>query len=709
MSKRKSTACAGHAAVPAHPAELPPVVQAIVAIVLLAGSVWLVYGRAVDCPFIFDDKASVSDNPSIVRLWPLWGDSEHPGPLNPPSETTTSGRPLVNLSFALNYHFGRLDPVGYRLFNIAVHALSALLLLAIVSRTLGLQYFEGRFDRAKGLLALAAALLWAVHPLQTETVVYITQRTELLMGFFYLATLSGSLRYWAAASPVARVGWLILSTLTCLAGAACKEVMVTAPVVVLLFERTFVCGSFRRAIERSWPLYVGLFLSWGLLLWLNIGAPRSQSAGFHLGVPAFAWWFTQAKVLWLYLKLAVWPWPLSIHYGMPYLSTFAAVWPWLLLTTALAIATLILLWRRSAVGFVGACFFLILSPTFVVPIITEIAVERRMYLPLAPLVVLAVVAGYRLMRGFGRRREAAENRASYLRRFAAFAGAVLILALVFSLVSIRRLAAFDDAATLWQDTLALNPDDSEAHVNFAALLNDRAQWQQAVDHSQQALRLDPRNSRAHVNLGVALANTGQMQPAVEQFQEAIRWKPDNAEAHNNLGNAFLHLGHEQQAIDEYRAALRLKPGYTDACSNLGIALRRPVSCSWRSNASSARSDSSRTMPSCTSTTASSSRMRDIRKRRSPITARHCKWLRLPLSCISTWPTRCRRSGEPRMRSIATSERCSSVPITRCPGTNWQKPMPTCTIRPKLVLRAKRRWSWRAFKIAKNSRMRSKPG
>ncbi len=230
--------------------------------VLLGGMVWLVYGRIVDSPFIFDDRISVTENPSIVRLWPPIGDSEQPGPLNPPKNTPTSGRPLVNLSLALNYRFGQLNPAGYHLLNIVVHLLSAMLLMGIVRRTLRLDFFRGRFDRASAILAFIAALLWAVHPLQTETVVYVTQRTELMVSFCYLVTLYSSLRFWAAGSSAARTTWLTFATIACLAGMACKEMMVSAPVVVLLFQRTFLAGSFRRALRQSWPLYVGLFASW---------------------------------------------------------------------------------------------------------------------------------------------------------------------------------------------------------------------------------------------------------------------------------------------------------------------------------------------------------------------------------------------------------------------------------------------------------------
>ena len=253
---------------------------ALAALVLVGGAVWWIYGGALHAPFVFDDYDSVLGNPSIVRLWPLVGNAESPGPLNPPKDFVTAGRPLVNLSLALNYRFGRLNPIGYHVLNVAMHLLSALVLCAIVRRTLRLGVFGGTFDRAAEPLALAVALVWAVHPLQTETVEYITQRSELVVGFCYLATLYSSLRYWGARSQSARFAWLAVATAACLAGMASKEVMVSAPVLVLLFERTFVAASFRGALRKSWPLYVGLTCGW-LLLWaLNSSGPARARPDF---------------------------------------------------------------------------------------------------------------------------------------------------------------------------------------------------------------------------------------------------------------------------------------------------------------------------------------------------------------------------------------------------------------------------------------------
>ncbi len=205
-----------------------------------------------------------------------------------------------------------------------------MVLAAVIRRTLRLNFFQDKFTTAADLLALAAAPVWALHPLNTESVTYVTQRTEVLMGLLYLLTLYFAQLYWSAGRPLGRASWLIAATIACHLGMLAKEMMLSAPVMVLLYERTFLQGSFVRALRRSWPLYLGLASAWvSLALW-NLQGPRTEAGGFHLGISALDWWFTQAKVVFLYLKLTVWPWPLVVHYEMPYLNTLALAWPWVL-------------------------------------------------------------------------------------------------------------------------------------------------------------------------------------------------------------------------------------------------------------------------------------------------------------------------------------------------------------------------------------------
>ena len=462
---------------------------------LLCAAIAVEYRGAVDAPFIYDDALSVGANKSIVRLWPLVGSDDAPGPLRPPHALPTSGRPLVNFSLAVNYWFGGLDPRGYRLFNLAVHALSALVLLAIVRRVLRLEFFEGRFERAALAVASAVALVWAVHPLASEAVIYVTQRTELLVGLFYLLTIYCSLRYWAAASRGARAAWVALAAAACLCGMACKEVMVTAPAVVLLMERTFVAGTFRRALRSSWPLYAALALGWAFLWWLNRGAPRSDSAGFHLGVSAAAWWLTQAKALWLYLKLAVWPAPLVIHYGLPFLTPEQA-WPWALGAAALGAGTAILLWRRRAAGLVGAWVLVILSPTLVVPIVTEVAAERRMYLPLAGIVALVVVGGYWLgSRAREKRLAVGKARGASRWLVAAEVAAAGAVAIAFVALGARRAAEYRDEATLWRGAADRYPNDVVSQNNLAFVLLRSGKNDEAAERVERAWQSTPTMAR----------------------------------------------------------------------------------------------------------------------------------------------------------------------------------------------------------------------
>src|SRR4051812_20594559 len=238
--------------------ESPP---AWIVVVVLAIAIGVVYGPARHSQFIFDDVGAIEKNSSIRSVWPLISTTGRPGPLNPLAELPTSGRLLVNLTFAMNYYVGELNPVGYHVVNMVFHFLTALLVWVILRRTLRLPYFAGRFKTTAGWLAMAVALLWALHPLQTEAVVYVTQRTELMMAFFYLATVYCSLRYWSQTAR-ARTIWLILAVLACAAGMASKEVMVSAPLMVLLFDRTFISGSMMEALRRSWRLYAGLAATW---------------------------------------------------------------------------------------------------------------------------------------------------------------------------------------------------------------------------------------------------------------------------------------------------------------------------------------------------------------------------------------------------------------------------------------------------------------
>ena len=291
-------------------------------------TVWAAYANSFSAPFVFDDLKSVVQNPTIRHLWPP---SEV---LSPPNDATgAGGRPVLNLSLALNYAVGGLDVRGYHVMNTLIHALAALTLFGIVWRTLRRPVLVDRFGSAAGPLALGVALLWALHPLQTESVTCIVQRSESLMGLFYLLTLYGFIR--AVETPAPR-RWEIFTGVVCLLGMATKEVMVSAPLLVLLYDRTFVAGTFRAAWRQRGSLYLGLAGTWLLLFWLVAhSSQRGGVAGFGLGLSGWHYALTQCRAIILYLSLAFWPSPLVIDYGTGFVRQLNEVWPQALLLLAL--------------------------------------------------------------------------------------------------------------------------------------------------------------------------------------------------------------------------------------------------------------------------------------------------------------------------------------------------------------------------------------
>ncbi len=185
-----------------------------------------------------------------------------------------------------------------------------------------------------------------------------------------------------------------------------------------------------------------------------MGALRTESTGFGHQVTAYSWWLTQSKVLLFYLQLCIWPWPLAIYHHVPILETVGAAAPWLIPVGLLAVGTVVLVGRRTAVGFVLAAVFAILSPTLVVPVITEVAAERRMYLPLAALVSLAVVAIYCLaQRIVGDRTVGKSAVRAGGRALAVTCIPAALVLLACTSVSARRLAVYDDTLKVWQDAL----------------------------------------------------------------------------------------------------------------------------------------------------------------------------------------------------------------------------------------------------------------
>ena len=339
-----------------------------------------------------------------------------------------------------------------------------------------------------------------------------------------------------------------------------KEVMVSAPLIVLLYDRTFVAGSFREAWRRRWGLHVALAATCLLLVGLVAGTGwnRSGESGFNANSTPWAYWLTQFEAVTRYLWLSVWPHPLVFEYGTFRANLSAEVALYVLVVVGLAVAVLVALWRRLVLGFLGAWFFVILAPTSVMPGRVQMIVEHRMYLPLAAVMTLAAIGIHATFR-----------RRSWVMFMA--------LALGLGMLTARRNEDYRSELTIWRDTVAKRPNNERAHFNLGVVWSEMpGRLDDAIARYEEALRLKSDYADAHNNLGLAWSQLpGRLNDAIVQYEEALRLRPDYAETHNNLGNAWSQLpGRLNEATAQYEEALRLRPDSAAAHNNLGLAWSR---------------------------------------------------------------------------------------------------------------------------------------
>jgi len=286
--------------------------------------------------------------------------------------------------------------------NLVIHASAALLMFGIVRRTLQGARLLDRFGTQANGLAAAVAVCWAVHPLQTESVTYIIQRTESMMGLFLLLTLYCVIR--GQDSP-RRLQWYATAVVCCALGMGTKETMVIAPIIVLLYDRIFLADSWAELWKKRSVLYAGLAATWLVLISLVI--VNNARGGGLMGSPAVSWWryaTNQFGAIAHYLRLTFWPETLCLDYGWQ-VSPLPRSWKAIgvVLIAGLAAATGWALANVPPLGFLGAWFFITLAPTSSVVPIQDMVAERRMYLPLAAVVTLAVIAAWNGLSRLSRR------------------------------------------------------------------------------------------------------------------------------------------------------------------------------------------------------------------------------------------------------------------------------------------------------------------
>ncbi len=518
---------------------------------LLLAAVAAAYANSFGGIFVFDDYPSIVHNPFLRELnQPLhW--------FTAPSDTTMAGRPLGAFSIALTTWLGGLHTAPFHAGNLLIHAANTLLAFGIAHRlfTLAATPLAGGAART----AFFVALLWALHPVQTNAVTYIIQRAESLMALGLFLAVYAFLR---AHDPATRQPgrWLALTVGGTFLGVLCKETAVVTPLAILLIDRAWFHASFRASVLARPGLYLGLFSSWIVLGLLVLGGHRTESVGFSFDT--LPWWhylLEQGPIILTYLKLIPYPSPLIFA---AYIRNDTSVWtllPAALAVAAIALASLYLFSKRPSVGLGPVLFFLILAPTSsVLPIVTEPYAEHRLYLASFPLIALAVWATARW---------AAGNPSSQARPLAAMG---VTIALLLGSLTILRNSLFHDPAALWADVVQKQPFNSKAWNNLGEAFAARDQLDQAGDAFVSAIQAQSDNYIAAFNLGVVRARQGRHEEAIAAYQRALRTKPDYPAAFASAAHSLIQLQRLPEAAYVLAQALALDPFHPVALLNLAV-------------------------------------------------------------------------------------------------------------------------------------------
>jgi len=563
--------------------------------------------------FVYDDLSAIRDNPAFQQHPPgdWWAAAfEERSPL--------SNRPVACMTLVFDRWLFGATASGHHVTSLLLHLLATVLVAAVVRAALSAPNLAPRFDdaRARGV-AFAAAALWGVHPMTVDAVGYSTQRSVLLMAVFVLGTLLALLA--GERAPQRRLLWRALAIACLLLGMASKEEIVAVPLLLPLFWRAFVAPDWR-AVRAAWRLFVAAAATWTLLFACVRRGPHNPTVGYDTTPRASAieWLLTQAGVVGHYLRVAVWPTGLRGCYDWPIVRELApAVLPGAVIL-ALVAATAVACVRRPAWGFLGAWFFLLLAPTStVLPIVTELAAERRMYLPLLAIVVPVAVGLC-----------AAAQRVPRWR-----SGSVLLAALLLVLVpwTWRRVAVYRGEEPFWTDAFAQRDPQSRSYVasilidNYARMLNrhgDRAGARalfgeaSACEHAPAVVRLhfassmieagdldgarrvldqvvadSPKNQSMADTLDAGAnalleayrrdaparqlgAADDRLQDAVVTAQAAAMLAPQRPAFVNTLGNVQEALGRLADAEASFRRAIALDPAGVPLYTNLVEVLLR---------------------------------------------------------------------------------------------------------------------------------------
>ncbi len=540
----------------------------------------IVYSNTLHSPFVFDDEDNIVNN-SFIRMKELSFQTLSDAAF----KSILSKRPVANISFALNYYLGGYHAWGYHLVNIAIHLITAIILFYLFRITIILSGKDGsiecmnpntgsilteqqpgnhNYNRVTGSYLtdwapLLAALLWMVHPAQTQAVTYIVQRMTSLSAMFFVLTI-----FCYAQGRLAQISkrssWFFfaVSFVSGLLAMGSKEIAATLPFFILLYEWYFFQNLRFTWVKRNLLLFAGVFLFIGTLSYIYLGESPIHRILLSYADRDFTMAqrvYTQFRVVVFYAGLLICPHPsrLSLDHDFPVSSSLLDPITTLLsmgLIISILLLSIIYAKKEKILSF-GIFWFIgnLFIESSVIGL--EIIFEHRLYLPSMFIILAAVCSIFRVIKS---------GRLAFI--------FLVSVALIFSLWTYQRNSVWKDEITLLKDSAEKAPKKARPHYNLGIALAEKGRSLEAIRQYRMALAINPNYASVHTNLGIELFNMGKIDEAIAHYERALSIKPDFFYAHLNLGRTLAFLGKYEQAAVHYSKALEANPKSADAYNNM---------------------------------------------------------------------------------------------------------------------------------------------
>ncbi len=525
---------------------------------LIALLILLVYSNSFQNSFQYDDFHVILQNPAIKD--PA---NYHQFFLNPQlgsgTVRETSGyRPLLMASFALNYAVGGLDVFGYHLINFFLHTLCAFFVFCITLRFFHISSSEGEINsRRAQLTALFAALIFALHPLQTESVTYITGRSNLMTAFFFLTAFWAYMEY----GLTQKVHHVFLSSFSYACALLVKETAVTFLLILAVFNILFPLGRTPKRWIFSLLSYIGLTAIYLMIRVHFFGSLQYNSQPLR---PLYDNFLTQLRAWVHYLVTLVVPLNLNVDYD--FRISHSLLEGEVILSIFILAALGFIIWKVSrvyrSVGFFALWFAINLLPTNSLVSLQDVITDRWLYLPSVGYAVIMALAAEWIFRV----KVCGGNRA---RKIIFFFLCALVVEL-YGFATVVRNFTWTSYWTLWEDAVAKSPNKSRPHLALGVGLNQAGRTAEAIEELKKAAQLNPKGGEPYLNLGYIYFHQGKLEEARLAFEKAIALSPRlAAEGHNNLGAVYLLQGRKEEGLKELQLALKERPHYSRPYSSLG--------------------------------------------------------------------------------------------------------------------------------------------